>query len=211
MKIRYLETVNSTQVYLKKLVKEKKVTPPYGLVANHQTAGIGSRENIWIGLKGNLFFSFALSLDKLPKDLKLESASIYFAYLLKETLFELDSKVWLKWPNDFYVKDKKIGGMITTIVSNSLICGVGINLVNTPQNFSKLDINISRDKLLKNYIDKIDRNLEWKQVFSKYKLEFDKNKNFSTHIKHTKISLNNVSLQSDGSIIYKNERMYSLR
>ena len=52
-----------------------------------------------------IFFSFAIKIDELPTDLKLESASIYFAYLLKETLYELGSCVWLKWPNDFYIDD----------------------------------------------------------------------------------------------------------
>ena len=211
MKIRYLEEIDSTQLYLKKLVREKKITPPYGVIANIQSSGVGSRDNKWIGIEGNLFLSFAIALDELPKDLKLESASIYFAYLLKETLCDLGSQVWLKWPNDFYVEDKKIGGMITTIEDNILISGVGINLVDHPDSFSKLDINISRDEILKNYIENIDKKLRWKQVFSKYKLEFYKSKDFSAHIKNTKISLNNVSLQSDGSIMYKNERIYSLR
>ena len=211
MKIRYLESVDSTQLYLKKLILDKRVTPPYSVVANFQTAGVGSRENSWIGMEGNLFFSFALSLDTLPKDLKLESASIYYAYLLQESLSELNSKVWLKWPNDFYIDDKKIGGMITNVVNGVLVCGVGLNMHNNPQNFAKLDIDISKDKILKRYIDKIDKNTQWKQVFSKYKLEFYKSKEFSTHNKSSKILLKDATLEDDGSITSDGERIYSLR
>jgi BirA family biotin operon repressor/biotin-[acetyl-CoA-carboxylase] ligase len=211
LKIRYLDSIASTQESLKELIKKKRVSPPYAIVANIQNAGVGSRENSWIGLKGNLFLSFALSVDKLPKDLKIESASIYFAYLLKEVFFEYGSKVWLKWPNDFYLKDKKIGGMITTVVDNVFICGVGVNLENNPQKFTKLDIEIPRDLILKKYIENIEKDLTWKQVFSKYKLEFYKNKKFSTHNNSSKISLENVTLNEDGSILNNGERIYSLR
>ncbi len=211
MKILFLESVDSTQLYLKKLLKEKKVTLPYAVVANKQTDGQGSRDNSWKGLDGNLFLSFAISLDELPKDLKLESASIYFSYLLKDVLSNLNSSLWIKWPNDFYLGDLKIGGMITNIVENSIVCGVGLNLVSSPEGFSSLDIEISREKLLKLYLKNIKKKILWKQVFSKYKLEFHRNRNFSTHNGNLRILLKNVELQDDGSIISNGERIYSLR
>ena len=157
MKITYLKSVDSTQTYLKELIKDKKLQLPHAVVSDIQTNGIGSRDNLWQGMDGNLFLSFALSLDSLPKDLKLESASIYFAYLLKETLWDLNSLTWLKWPNDFYLNDLKIGGMITNIVDNNLICGVGLNLVNSPKEFTVLDISISQEELLKKYFKNIEK------------------------------------------------------
>ncbi|MCW8838711.1 MAG: biotin--[acetyl-CoA-carboxylase] ligase [Thiovulaceae bacterium] len=211
MKITYLESVDSTQTYLKSLIKNSSVELPHAISAELQTGGIGSRNNSWTGYKGNLFLSFAIKLNDLPKDLKLESASIYFAYILKETLKYENSQVWLKWPNDFYIGDKKIGGMITNIVSDALVCGVGINLVDAPENFDKLDINISKEKLLNNYFKNIENLISWKQIFSKYKLEFYRNRNFFTHNTNYKISLSDAELQDDGSIIINDERIYSLR
>ena len=211
MKITYLESVGSTQTYLKKKLQDKSVEPPHAVVSKIQTDGIGSRGNSWTGIEGNLFLSFAIGLDELPIDLKLESSSIYFAYLLKETLSELDSTTWLKWPNDFYIDDLKIGGMITNIVGNTLICGVGLNIVSSPKEFSKLDIRISNDVLLKLYFEKIEKKVLWKQVFSKYKLEFYRSQNFFTHKNNLRILLGDAKLQSDGSIIINGERIYSLR
>ena len=147
----------------------------------------------------------------MPKDLKLESASIYFAYILKIILNSLNSDVWIKWPNDFYIKDKKIGGMITNIVDDSLVCGVGLNMTTQPDGFAKLDIEVCREELLQKYFKKIEKKISWKQVFSKYELEFDKNKNFFTHNKGLRIPLEDVRLQSDGSIVRNGERIYSLR
>ncbi len=211
MQILYLESVDSTQKYLKELIKENKISLPCAVVANSQTDGIGSRGNSWSGVKNNLFLSFAIPLKDLPKDLKLESASIYFSYILKETLEEFGSSVWLKWPNDFYINDKKVGGMITNLIKESLVCGVGINIAHAPSDFARLDVVLDRDELVENYFRNIEKKSLWKQVFSKYKIEFCKNENFYTHDKDLVISLRDASLESDGSIVINGERIYSLR
>ena len=211
MKILYLKSVASTQLYLKEQLKAQKIYPPCAVCTQEQTQGIGSRDNRWQGYKGNLFLSFAIDKNELPSDLKLASASIYFAYLLKEVFELFGSSVWLKWPNDFYIDKKKIGGMITSMNDNTLICGVGINLVDNPEGFEKLDINLTLEVLLEKYFEKIEKKVLWKQVFSKYKLEFYKNQNFSTHKNNFKISLENATLEEDGSVVVNGERIYSLR
>jgi BirA family biotin operon repressor/biotin-[acetyl-CoA-carboxylase] ligase len=211
VKILYLKSVDSTQKYLKELIKTKKAKAPLAVMADVQTDGVGSRENSWNSLQGNLFLSFAIEIQDLPQDLKLESASIYFSFILKTILKDLNSEVWIKWPNDFYIKNKKIGGMITNIVDNVLICGVGLNLLTHPKGFQKLDIEVNKEDLVKKYFKKIEKKISWKQVFSKYELEFCKNKNFFTHNKNLRISLEDVTLQSDGSILRNGERIYGLR
>jgi BirA family biotin operon repressor/biotin-[acetyl-CoA-carboxylase] ligase len=117
----------------------------------------------------------------------------------------------LKWPNDFYINDKKIGGMITNLLGECIVCGIGLNLQNAPENFDKLDISIKREKLLDSYFSNIEKKSLWKQVFSKYKLEFYKNQNFYTHEKNLIISLGEAALQGDGSIVINGERIYSRR
>jgi len=211
LQILSLESVDSTQKYLKELIKKDNIELPFAVVAKTQTNGVGSRDNTWDGLSGNLFLSMALHVESLPKDLKIESASIYFAYILKEVLESFNSKVWIKWPNDFYIKHKKIGGMITNIVEDKLICGVGLNLLNAPEGFEKLDVEISIDELLNKYFKSIENYVSWKQIFSKYKLEFQRNQNFFTHKNNLRISLENAYLEDDGSVVVNGERIYSLR
>jgi BirA family biotin operon repressor/biotin-[acetyl-CoA-carboxylase] ligase len=211
LQIIYLDSVDSTQKYLKELIQDNKISLPCAIVADSQTDGVGSRGNSWSGGRGNLFLSFAIPLNELPKDLKLESASIYFSYILKETLCEFGSAIWLKWPNDFYIGEKKIGGMITNLVKESLVCGVGLNIAKAPSGFGKLDVVVDRDELVERYLNNIKKMNLWTQVFSKYKIEFYKNQNFYTHNKNLIISLGNASLSSDGSIVINGERIYSLR
>ncbi len=211
LKTIYLNSIPSTQLYLKKLIKTKQLKAPIAIVAKVQTEGIGSRNNSWISQEGNLFLSFAIPIKDLPNDLKMESASIYFAFILKETLTAFGSKTVLKWPNDFYLDGKKIGGMITTVVDETMICGVGINLLFATKEFAKLDIEIDKKSLLRSYFLNLEKSFLWKQVFSKYKLEFDTNKEFFTHKDGQRILLDSVKLEDDGSISIDGERMYSRR
>ena len=211
MQILYLDEIDSTQKYLKEKLLQKELHAPIAVCAEIQNSGIGSRNNSWEGAKGNLFLSFALPLKQLPVDLRLESASIYFSYLLKETLAVFGSKIWIKWPNDFYLDEKKIGGMITNIIGDTIVCGVGLNISDAPKVFVKLDINIDKKVLLENYFKNIEKKVLWKQVFSKYKLEFYRNQNFFTHNNGVKVSLGDATLNDDGSLNINGERIYSLR
>ena len=211
MQILYLDAIDSTQKYLKEKLQQKELQAPIAVSAEVQNSGVGSRNNSWKGAKGNLFLSFALPLTQLPHDLQLESASIYFSYLLKEILQEFGSKVWIKWPNDFYLDATKIGGMITNIIGQNIVCGVGINMTDAPKEFAKLDISIDKKVLLENYFKNIEKKVLWKQVFSKYKLEFYRNQSFFTHSNGVKVSLGDATLNDDGSLNINGERIYSLR
>ncbi len=161
--------------------------------------------------KGNLFVSFAVLRASLPNDLALESSSIYFAMILKQLLEERGSSVWIKWPNDFYMGDKKIGGVITSIVGDTLVCGIGINLCYAPLGFDVLDIDIDAPTLSKVYSLELEKFPTWKQIFSKFRLEFDKSRSYFTHTDNKAIELKNAILLEDGSLECNGQRMFSLR
>ena len=211
MKIIKLKEIDSTHRYIKDYITENGYTEPLCVLCDYQTQGIGSRGNSWLGKEGNLFFSFVVDSSFLPQDLPLQSSSIYFSFILKNVLKELDSKVWLKWPNDFYLDDKKIGGTITTVSKNLLYCGIGINLKEVSNDFGKLDITINIDNMLKNYFFNLEKKIFWKQIFSEFKVEFQYSKKFQATIDNQKISLENVMLNEDGSIQVNNKKVFSLR
>lgn len=211
MQIIKLNVVDSTHIYLKNYLKEHSYTKPLCIVSQYQTKGIGSRGNEWIGKKGNLFFSFVIDKSLLPLDLPLQSASIYFSYILKSCLKEMGSNIWLKWPNDFYIDDKKIGGTITSLNKDLFMCGIGLNLLKVDKMFGKLDINIDADELLKYYFKNLEKRPKWKQIFSEYQIEYKKSFEFKATINDEKISLKNAILNPDGSICINNQKVYSLR
>lgn len=211
MKIIRVERVDSTHAYLKELIRNDGFNRPVCVFTDLQTAGIGSRGNSWQGEKGNLFFSFVLKKENLPNDLPLQSSSIYFSFLLKEILNQEGSSVWLKWPNDFYINEKKIGGTITTMSNDLIYCGIGLNLINVSKEFGFLDIQINMEKTLEDYFFKLEKLISWKQIFSDFKIEFQKCKKYKATIDNQKKSLENAELNDDGSINIDNKKVFSLR
>ncbi len=211
LKIIYLKEIDSTQKYLISALKKQQIQPPIAIFAKHQTNAQGSRTNSWISKEGNLHLSFALKIASLPKDLKLESSSIYFAYLLKLALESFDSKIWIKWPNDLYIDDKKVGGVITTVVKDNIVCGVGLNVKSAPKEFAILDIALDIDQIISTYFINLEKKFSWKYIFSKYRLEFYKSKKYFSHNHNQTLSLGDASLLNDGSILCKGQRIFSLR
>ncbi len=211
LEIVYFEKLNSTHKFLLKKLKSGEFKSPVMIVAKNQEDGVGTHENKWISLEENLFISFSILKDDLASDLELQSLSIYFAYLLKEVLEEKGSKVWLKWPNDFYINDKKIGGVLSTIVGKNIVCSFGLNIKKAPSDFEVLDINIEKNELIKLFILNLKSKKSWKGIFKKYKVEFEKSREFSVRVENEKKSLEKASLLKDGSIKIENKKVYSTR
>ncbi len=211
LEIIFLDSVESTHTYLKQHIKLHGYTQPIAVVTQQQTNGVGSRNNNWEGKDGNLFFSFVIDKDLLPNDLSIQSSSIYFSYILKNILSDLGSQVWLKWPNDFYVNDKKIGGTITNYSNDLYYCGIGLNLKKINSEFGYLDINVDIKTLLNVYFKVVIQKIRWKQIFSKYRIEFGYSKQYKTTIDNQKVSLQDAVLNEDGSISIENKKVFSLR
>jgi BirA family biotin operon repressor/biotin-[acetyl-CoA-carboxylase] ligase len=211
LEIRFIDKIGSTHTWLCEAIKNGDISQPFALYAGIQTDGIGSRGNSWQGDEGNLFLSFAIPSCNMPKDLPEASTSIYFSYLLLEFLRQRGSLVWLKWPNDFYIDDKKLGGTITTKIKNFFIISMGINLVAAKNDYSVLDIKLDARELVQNFIPSLKNLISWKQIFSKYKIEFCLSQKFSAHIDGKSVSLAQATLCPDGSIEIENKKVYSLR
>ena len=192
-------------------LRNKGCSLPIAVLAKEQTNGVGSRDNSWEGGRGNLFFSLAIPLNFLPKDLPLNSASIYFSFIMKEILLEYREDIWLKWPNDLYHNKSKIGGTITKKVDNIFLCGMWINLQKNQNNFESLNLDIEPLFLLEKYLSELEKYPSWKQIFSQYRIEFGRSKEFFTHIEKEYKSLENAILSEDGSLIIDNKRVYSIR
>jgi len=211
LEIHSFNTLPSTQTYLIEQLKEGSLKAPVAVISLEQDDGIGSRNNSWSGGQGNFFASIAIDIVMLPEDLPLGSASIYFSYIMKQTLQSLDTNIWLKWPNDFYLNDDKVGGTITKKVNETLVCGIGINLKNSQNGYRALQCDISPQKLLENYLFALKKLPKWKEIFRLYEIEFELSRKFSVHMENDKKSLSDATLCEDGSVILGGKRVFSLR
>jgi BirA family transcriptional regulator, biotin operon repressor / biotin---[acetyl-CoA-carboxylase] ligase len=211
MKIIHLKKVESTHIYLKEFIDDFGYATPLCFFSTNQLHGIGSRGDIWKSLEGNLFFSFVIHKKELPIDIPLQSLSIYFSFIFKSILNSKGSSIWLKWPNDFYINDKKVGGTLTNVVKDLVYCGIGLNLYKVSNEFGFLDINIDKKEVLELYFLKLSKNIFWKEIFREYKIEFETSKMFYTTYLNKKISLKDTSLNEDGSISFNDKKVYSIR
>ena len=211
MDIHLFDQLPSTQTYLLEKLENGTLQAPIAVLAREQNKGIGSRDNNWSGGKGNFFASIAVNLDVLPNDLPLSSASIYFSFIMKNFLKGYGENIWLKWPNDFYLNDNKIGGTITKKIDQTLVCGIGINLKKSQNGYSALQSDILPEILLEKYLLALEEFPKWKQVFSEYQVEFELSRKFSVHIENYQESLSDATLCEDGSLLIKGKRVYNLR
>ncbi len=199
---RVFDSLPSTQIYLLEKLKNNELKVPILIVAKNQSAGIGSRGNIWEGAKSALTFSLALNASDLPKDLPMQANALYLGFLFKEVLKELGSQTWLKWPNDLYLENQKIGGVLVNVYKDMRVCGIGVNRVS--KKWACLDIGASDDLIIEGFLKKIEENLFWGEVLSKYALEFHRSNFFSFHNDWGElVSLKDAELLEDGRICIK--------
>lgn len=127
MKFKF-EKLDSTNEFLK---SKEDLTQWDMAIAEVQTNGKGRRGNTWVSPKGAGLFSFALKEDKLltSKDYSLLPliAGISMIEALKN-IENLDYK--FKWPNDVYLNDKKLAGILIEKIEGFYIIGMGININN---------------------------------------------------------------------------------
>ncbi|MBL7685391.1 MAG: biotin--[acetyl-CoA-carboxylase] ligase [Deltaproteobacteria bacterium] len=138
LKVEVYDELDSTNHFALNRCKQKK-TEASVIIADRQTAGRGRLKRVWESpANQNLYFSILIKPEvALNQWSSLTLISGIACYrVLKNWIAELR----LKWPNDLYVGDKKIGGILCEISENEnkmLVIGVGINLLSKPEDFSE--------------------------------------------------------------------------
>ncbi|SHG77572.1 biotin--[acetyl-CoA-carboxylase] ligase [Pedobacter caeni] len=160
--IKLLE-VDSTNNFLKVLVSNSEpLTEGTVIMADKQFAGRGQQDNVWHAEPGlNLTFSLFLKPSFLPvgKQFLLNMAvSIGIRNALQSFVKE---GIRIKWPNDIYFGDQKMGGvLIENILSGSTykagIVGIGINVNQDRFDPSKLKSATSLKEILQQDVNLIE-------------------------------------------------------
>ena len=130
MKELFFESIDSTNTYLKD--NYEKLDDLTFVRSDLQLKGKGRNERKWLSKAGeNLLFSLLIKDRQLIE--KYKQLSVNSAYLVLKTLESYGlNDLSIKWPNDVYVKDKKICGILLEAVSREkiecLIIGIGLNV-----------------------------------------------------------------------------------
>lgn len=131
----YLPTCHSTNDTAASLLRDGKVFEGTLVVTSNQTAGRGQRGNQWEAETGkNLTFSLILKPAYLTpnEQFYLNMAVSLGIYEFLNGFFSAED-IKIKWPNDIYYKDKKMGGvLIENVLKKSVIesavIGIGLNV-----------------------------------------------------------------------------------
>lgn len=156
-----IPVIDSTNQYL--LNQIDKLSSGYACAAEYQQAGRGRRGRQWFSPFGsNLYFSMYWRLEQGPA--AAMGLSLAIGIVVAKVLRELSGQnIKVKWPNDLYLDDKKLAGILVEIAAKTgdvahIVLGLGINLsMHNPDqtvvnqawsNLGKLDRNLLVANLL---------------------------------------------------------------
>ncbi|MEI6123757.1 MAG: biotin--[acetyl-CoA-carboxylase] ligase [Bacteroidota bacterium] len=135
IKIIKIDAIESTNAFAETLLADRKIDSSTCIITNNQTSGKGMGRNKWHSEPNlNLIFSLVYFPDFLLASNQFalnKTVALAVSDLLKQLLDK--ENIFIKWPNDIYINDKKGAGiLIKTSVQyqtiNWAIIGIGINI-----------------------------------------------------------------------------------
>lgn len=169
MKLKKYKKVSSTNKIAKKI---KKPEDWLVIQAEEQEAGYGRKKDYWFSPKGGLYFSVILPKSTIED---LQILTILAAFVVAKAVKEnFKAEAMIKLPNDIYLNQKKIGGILTeTVVGEDVkfsIMGIGLNtnIDKFPKNLEniatslkiELGKKVNNDKLIKQIVKGLKDQLE---------------------------------------------------
>lgn len=125
------DQIDSTSLWLKDKIKSKEITESVVIRALEMTAARGQGNNKWTFQK-DLSLGFSIAY-RLPTKFNCAFIELnkWIAITCKQSLEKhTNMELKIKWPNDIYFEEKKIGGLLLEVIDGFLIAGVGINVNN---------------------------------------------------------------------------------
>lgn len=129
----FVKQTHSTNALIWEMLREKPLSEGMCVFTDFQTAGKGQNGNSWESEAGkNLIFSIVLYPDQIPID-RIFLISQLVSVAIKQILDQYCENISIKWPNDIYRNDEKLGGIL---IENSLqgnkikavVIGIGLNV-----------------------------------------------------------------------------------
>jgi len=188
------------------------------VVADYQTAGKGCGSNSWESERAmNLTFSMLIHPKEIPASRQwLISEQVSVA--LCKSLETYISQVEIKWPNDIYVGDKKLCGILIenqlqgSIIKDSII-GIGLNVnqklfrsdaPNPVSLYQLLGHEVDRKQLLSSFLDAFDEvsRMDWSSVSAAYRSRLYRRDGFSDyHDAKGLFKAKLLNVQEDGHLV----------
>ena len=162
-----LSSIDSTNTYLTNLSQSKNLAEGTVVLANQQNSGKGQRNKSWQSEAGkSLCASILLKpIVDLRQQFKFNK---FIALSVCQAFNYYQIKASIKWPNDIFIENKKIAGILieNTIRGDKIdksIIGIGINVNNDTQgipNATSLSQHLKQHPSIKSLLEVVCQNIE---------------------------------------------------
>ncbi len=229
-KIVHIDETDSTNSWLRKrLAADERSAANLVVWAEYQTAGRGCGTNRWESERGeNLTFSMLIHPKELPA-MQQFHISMAISLAICEAIGQYIGDVSIKWPNDIYWRNGKIGGILIentlkgSIIMDSII-GVGLNVnqrvfkSDAPNPVSMWQIcehETDREALLKEILEAFERILDSK-IREQYLSKLYRRKGYHPYAdKEGAFMAEIVTVEDDGHLVLHDdngkERRYAFK
>ncbi|MCF7918436.1 MAG: biotin--[acetyl-CoA-carboxylase] ligase [Candidatus Cloacimonetes bacterium] len=205
------------------LLEEKELQENFLILADKQRMGQGRKGNIWYSPEGGLWFTLAIYGFKFNSNF-----TIFLGIQVHKALITMfpqlqEQELLLKWPNDIYLKEKKLAGIIVKQLSYKeyYFCGIGINTAfeGFPDELASHSISLknsgiiscNNEDLLKTILDNISDNLPEYLVDSKFsrsyydKYDFLRNREITITTDFSQFQGKYRGINQEGALLLKLE------
>ena len=229
-KIVHIDETDSTNSWLRKgLTTDERSDANMVVWAEYQTAGRGCGTNRWESEQGkNLTFSILIHPKELPATQQFH-ISMAISLAICEAIGQYIGDVSIKWPNDIYWRNGKIGGILieNTLKGNIImesIIGIGLNVnqrvfkSDAPNPVSMWQIcehETDREALLKEILEAFERILDSK-IREQYLSKLYRRKGYHPYAdKEGAFMAEIVTVEDDGHLVLHDdngkERRYAFK
>lgn len=142
--ILFFPRIDSTNDFLK--YNREEILDCTLVVSTFQTKGRGRRTKEFLSEEGGLYFSFMMRNTMNMQEVSFITSLA--AVAVNRALSSLGIDTEIKWPNDIFLNDKKLCGILTEMVTdmegyNKIIVGIGINISNVfPEELKEIAISL---------------------------------------------------------------------
>lgn len=222
-KVEYYNRLDSTNEEAWELIEEEQDNQHGTIViTENQIKGKGRKENSWSMVAGK-GLAISVILDKIYPANHSSFISLATGIAVVESLKKRGIECSLKWPNDIYYQEKKLGGIlceskIKKDAIDKIVIGVGINVNETiaehPDDLQKSITTMfsitkhahQRELIVAEFINSFERLL--KKLNDKPTSIIDEWLNYCLHL-NKKVSFSNNKQLDKGTFIGLNEKGYA--
>ena len=191
-----IEETDSTNSYLSSRF-EKEPDKRLAVVAEKQTRGRGRFGRTWDSVSGrSLTFSFVWPVPESYKDASPGVLTLAVGVALAEAVYKISgAKALLKYPNDLYMNEKKVGGILAEQKGGDkgrfVVVGVGVNVNNHTEDYESEDVKNNATSILDVVGESVSREDIMAEFFNQMEpliLSLENNKNDLVMVRYRKLS-----------------------